>query len=97
MKHSIMTSSQSFKIYEILQKHFQNADDAKSIVVEIEQIVENKIEAKRDVLSTKEDLLIAKQDLIDRIHRAKIETIIWIVGVSVLQFVGSILAFKFLK
>jgi hypothetical protein len=92
-----MTASQSFKIYEILQKHFQNTEDAKRVVEEIEQIVENKIEAKKDILTTKEDLLITKQDLIDRIHRAKIETIIWIVGVSVLQFAGSILAFKFLK
>lgn len=92
-----MTYSQSFKIYEVLQKHFQNAEDAKIVVQEIEQIVENKIESKKDILSTKEDLLIAKQDLIDRIHKAKLETIVWIVGVSVLQFVGSILAFKFLK
>lgn len=92
-----MTASQSFKIYEILQKHFQNPEDAKTVVQEIEQIVENKIEAKKDILSTKEDLLITKQDLIDRIHRAKIETIIWIVGVNVLQFIGSVLAFKFLK
>lgn len=35
-----MTSTQSFKIYEILQKHFNNSDDAKIIVQEIEQIVE---------------------------------------------------------
>ncbi len=99
-----MTTSQSFKIYEILQKHFQSTEDAKIVVQEIEQIVENKIETKKDILATKDDIFLvkqdlsnAKQDLIDRIHRAKIETIIWIVGVSVLQFVGSILAFKFLK
>jgi len=67
------------------------------VVQEIEQIVENKIEAKKDILTTKEYLLITKEDLIDRIHRSKIETIAWIVGVSVLEFVGSILAFKFLK
>lgn len=91
-----MTVSQSFKIYEILQKHFNNADDAKMVVQEIEQIVEQKIEAKKDILSTKEDLLITKQDLIDRIHRSKIETIIWIVSVGVLQFIGSLLARRFM-
>ncbi len=91
-----MTSAQSFKIYEILQKHFNNADDAKIIVQEIEQIVENKVEAKKDVLSTKEDLLNMKADLIDRIHRAKMETIIWIVSIGVLQFIGSLLARKFM-
>jgi len=88
-----MTASQSFKIYEILQKHFQNSEDAKSVVQEIEQIVEEKIAAKKDIFLTKDD----KIDLIERIHRAKLETIIWIVSVGVLQFIGSILAFKFLK
>ena len=91
-----MTVSQSFKIYEVLQKHFNNADDAKLVVQEIEQIVEQKIETKKDILSTKEDLLITKRDLVDRIHRAKIETIIWIVSIGVLQFVGSLLARKFM-
>jgi adenosyl cobinamide kinase/adenosyl cobinamide phosphate guanylyltransferase len=89
-----MTSTQSFKIYEILQKHFNNSDDAKIIVQEIEQIVENKLESKKDVLSTKEDLLTAKQDLIDRINTAKMQTIIWIVGVGVLQFIAFLLTRK---
>ena len=91
-----MTSTQSFKIYEILQKHFNNSDDAKILVQEIEQIVENKLEGKKDVLSTKEDLLIAKLDLSDRINRAKMETIIWIVGIGVLQFIAVLLTKKFL-
>ena len=89
-----MTSTQSFKIYEILQKHFNNSDDAKVIVQEIEQIVENKLESKKDVLSTKEDLLITKQDLIDRINSAKMQTVIWIVGVGVLQFIAFLLTRK---
>ena len=88
-----MTTSQSFKIYEVLQKHFQNAEDAKSVVVEIEQIVEEKIATKKDIFLTKDD----KIDLIERIHKAKLETVIWIVSVGILQFIGSILAFKFLK
>jgi len=89
-----MTSTQSFKIYEILQKHFNNSDDAKVIVQEIEQIVENKLESKKDVLSTKEDLLITKQDLIDSINSAKMQTVIWIVGVGVLQFIAFLLTRK---
>lgn len=85
-----MTSSQSFKIYEILSKHFRNPEDAKMIVQEIEQIVEAKIEAKKDILLTKDD----KVDLIDRIHKAKIETIIWIVGIGVLQVIAAFLLRK---
>jgi hypothetical protein len=46
------------------------------------------------VLSTKEDLLTAKQDLIDRINTAKMQTIIWIVGVGVLQFIAFLLTRK---
>lgn len=48
-----MTASQSFKIYEILQKHFQNPEDAKTVVQEIEQIVEEKIATKKDDLFDK--------------------------------------------
>ena len=91
-----MTTSQSFRIYELLQKHFNSAEDAKIIVQEIEDIVEKKIEAKKDTLSTKEDLLNSKMDLIDRIHKAKIETIIWIVGVGILQFILTLISKKFM-
>jgi len=52
--------------------------------------VEEKIEAKKDILLTKED----KIDLIDRINKAKLETVIWIVGIGVLQFVLSFILKK---
>ena len=85
-----MTASQCLKIYEVLQKHFKNDADAKIVIEQIEEIVENKIQSKKDVLLTKED----KIDLIDRINKAKLETIIWIVGIGVLQFVLSYLVKK---
>jgi len=87
-----MTATQSLKIYEILNKHFKNADDAKIVVGEIEQVIEEKINSKKDVFLVKED----KIDLIDRINKAKTETIVWIVGVGVLQFILSILSKKIL-
>ena len=87
-----MTATQSLKIYEVLNKHFKNPEDAKMVVEQIEQIVEAKVEAKKDVLLTKED----KIDLIEKMHRHKIETIIWIVGVGILQFILSILSKKYL-
>ena len=86
----MMTTTQSFKIYEILNKHFRNEEDAITLVHQIEEIVEAKIEAKKDILLTKED----KIDLIDRINKAKLETIIWIVGIGVLQFVLSFMMKK---
>jgi hypothetical protein len=51
-----MNATQSFKIYEILQKHFKNDADAKALVAEIEEVIEGKIAAKKDVLATKEDI-----------------------------------------
>ena len=78
-----MTATQSLKIYEVLFKHFKSEVDAKIVVEQIEMIVEAKVDTKRDILLTKED----KIDLIDRINKSKLETIIWIVGIGVLQFV----------
>lgn len=51
-----MTASQSLKIYEILQRHFNNDADAKIVVQEIEQIVENKFEQSKNSFATKEDI-----------------------------------------
>ncbi len=86
-----MTAVQSLKIYEIPNKHFKSSEDAKLVVGEIEQIIEEKINTKKDVFLVKED----KIDLIDRINKAKTETIVWIVGIGILQFILSILAKKF--
>ena len=85
-----MTAAQSLKIYDVLNKHFKNEADAKIVVEQIEEIVEAKVETKKNILLTKED----KIDLIDRINKSKLETIIWIVGVGVLQFVLSFLIKK---
>ena len=85
-----MTAAQNLKIYEVLHKHFKSDIDSKIVVEQIEQIVEAKVETKKDILLTKED----KIDLIDRINKSKLETIISIVGIGVLQFVLSYLIKK---
>jgi hypothetical protein len=85
-----MTATQSLKIYEILNKHFKNEEDAKVVIQQIEEIVEEKVNNKKDILLTKED----KIDLIDRINKSKLEPIIWIVGIGVLQFILSYLMRK---
>ncbi len=51
-----MTAAQSLKIYEVLEKHFGNTADATTVVTEIEQIIEAKLEAQKDVLATKDDI-----------------------------------------
>lgn len=70
-----MTRLQSLKIYEILQKHFQNDADAKEIVHQIEAVVEGKIEQKKDILLTKDD---------------KVDMIKWMVGFWIAQMAAII-------
>jgi hypothetical protein len=85
-----MTATQSFKIYEILQRHFKNNDDAKVVVQEIEQIVEAKVDEKVNILSTREDLLKVKEELKEDLLRFQIDvekrfnnSILWTVGTGV--------------
>ena len=82
-----MTATQSFKIYEVLQRHFKNNDDAKIVVQEIEQIVETKVESKMTILTTKEDLLKLQVDVEKRFN----SMILWIVGTGI-GVVGLILS-----
>lgn len=37
-----MTATQSLKIYEVLNKHFKNPEDAKTVVEQIEQMLRKK-------------------------------------------------------
>ena len=81
----MITATQSFKLYEILSKNFTNADDAKSMVQEIEAVIENRFQIERDRLSTKEDL-------------AKMETriVLWMIGFNTVLAGLIIAAFKLL-
>ena len=89
-----MTAAQSLKIYEILGKHFNNAEDAKTVVTEIEQIIETKIIEKKDILATKEDLVIVREDFLKLrvdIEKRFNQLTIWIVGTSI-ALAGIIIA-----
>lgn len=73
-----MTASQSLKIYETLNKHFNNTEDAKMVVEQIEQIVEEKINSKKDILLTKDD----KIELLTRID----SNFKWQIGIMLTLF-----------
>ncbi len=97
-----MTTTQSFKIYEILQRHFNNKDDAKIVVQEIEQIIEAKLESKSNLLSTKEDISTLKQDLLKfqiEVEKRFNNNIIWIVstGIAVVGLILSIIKIFLIK
>lgn len=53
---NMVTASQTLKIYELLNKHFKNEEDAKRLVQEIEQVIDVKFDSAKDRLATKEDL-----------------------------------------
>jgi hypothetical protein len=57
----MVTASQAVKMYELLNKHFKNNEDAKAMVASIEDIVDNKFNSERDRLATKEDIHCVNQ------------------------------------
>ena len=59
-----MTATQSLNLYNIALRHFKNEADAQAFVTEIEVVVDNKFDAKKDTLSTKQDLAESKADII---------------------------------
>ncbi len=81
-----MTATQSLKIYEILQRHFNNNDDAKTVVQEIEQIIETKLAEKSNILATKEDIALLRQDLLKfqvEVEKRYNNIIMWTVGTGI--------------
>ncbi len=80
-----MTATQSFKIYDILQKHFKS-NDAKAVVEEIETIIDNKFEKEKNSLSTKEDIYRLEQKILEMqatLERRFNAIIMWTIGTGV--------------
>jgi hypothetical protein len=50
-------------MYELLNRYFKNTDDAKAIVVSIENIIDEKFNNEKDRLATKEDIFCLKRDI----------------------------------
>ena len=64
------------------------------------EISDTKAELKKEISDTKaelkRDISDTREELIDRIHKSKTDTIVWIVAVGILQFILSILTKRFL-
>jgi hypothetical protein len=90
IENSVM-SALELQVYELFKKRFSE-EEAKVVIQYFEEKAEEKIQQKKDLFLIKDD----KVDLIDRINKSKVETIIWIVGTGIVQFLLSILAKKFL-
>jgi hypothetical protein len=66
------------------------------------ETVKTNLEAKTSIFLTKEDKIdliyrmdVLKVELIDRINKVKTDLIVWIVGVSVLQYILLMVTRKF--
>jgi len=59
-----MSFEQSIRLFQIVNKHFKNEEDSRVLVSEIESFVEQRIENKSVILSTKEDVTLLKDEIV---------------------------------
>lgn len=59
----MITFSQTYKIYEMLNKYFQNEDDAKTLASGIEEMVNHRFQSEKERLATKMDIMELKGDI----------------------------------
>lgn len=89
-------------LYKIL-KHKLGENETTSLIKFVDAEIKSGIKKESNDFMTKEDKteLIKqigenKTGLIDRINKSKTETIIWIVGIGILQFILTVLSKKML-
>jgi hypothetical protein len=81
-----VTATQSFKIDDILHRHFKNDADAKVVIQENETIIDNKFDKEKNLLATKDDiyrlekLILQNQAEIEKRFTTTIVTIISIIS-----------------
>lgn len=91
-----MTASQTLNLYNLTLRYFKNEADAKAFVSEVESVVDDKFENKKNELSSKADISTLKDEInrLDiRIADTKAELIksIYLVGlIQFLAIVGSV-------
>ena len=55
--------SQTFRIYEMLNKYFNNEHDAKTVASGIEEMVNQRFQTEKERLATKMDMMELKGDI----------------------------------
>jgi hypothetical protein len=59
----MITFTQTFRIYEMLNKYFRNDDDAKALASGIEEMVNQRFQSEKERLATKMDIMELKGDI----------------------------------
>ena len=57
------TFTQTFRIYEMLNKYFNNEQDAKAMASGIEEMVNQRFQSEKERLATKMDIIELKSDI----------------------------------
>jgi hypothetical protein len=55
--------NQTFRIYEMLNKYFQNEEDAKAMATGIEEMINLRFQSEKERLATKMDIMEIKGDI----------------------------------
>ena len=55
--------SQTFRIYEMMNKYFNNEEDAKAVASGIEEMVNQRFQTEKERLATKMDIMELKGDI----------------------------------
>jgi len=59
----MISFTQTFRIYEILNKYFQNEEDARTLASGIEEMVNHRFQTEKERLATKMDIMELKADI----------------------------------
>ena len=82
---SVMTATQSFKIYELLNAQFQQPEKAKELTEAIEAVIDEKVQAgtRQFESSFKKDLEILRSDIRTEMREQKVDLIKWFVSLFI--------------
>jgi hypothetical protein len=80
-----MTSTQTFKLYELANRYFKNQADAQDFITEIENVVDNKFTERKEILATKIDIAEMRTE----IHKSK-NALMWALIVMILPLYALI-------
>lgn len=90
-----MSTAQTIELYKVLNRYFKNEEDATVIVRDIERIIDNKFEDKKEMLASKHDIMALKDDIM-RLENKLNDHLKWVMG-AIIGMGGLIIAaFKLL-
>ena len=94
-----MTATQIIKIFEILNAHFKNAEDARKVVSSIESVIEEKVSSQTETFEKiiHKDIDVLRSDMYKEfanvrteIANSKTETLKWMIILFAPFYVGMI-------